>query len=58
MPLGDIVYKDSLRFILSGGKGGVGKTSCAAAMALLTTAAVVKGAGLDVTAAFMAGAVE
>jgi arsenite-transporting ATPase len=36
LPLADIVYKDSLRFILSGGKGGVGKTSCAAAMALLS----------------------
>ncbi|RDE12672.1 MAG: arsenic-transporting ATPase [Candidatus Thorarchaeota archaeon] len=36
LTLADIVYKDSLRFILSGGKGGVGKTSCAAAMALLS----------------------
>jgi arsenite-transporting ATPase len=32
----DIVYKDSIKFILSGGKGGVGKTSCAGALALLS----------------------
>lgn len=36
MTLGDIIYKDSIKFILSGGKGGVGKTSCAGAMALLS----------------------
>jgi arsenite-transporting ATPase len=36
MTLEDIVYKDTVRFILSGGKGGVGKTSCAGAMAVLS----------------------
>ncbi len=36
MTLRDIIYKDSIKFILSGGKGGVGKTSCAGAMALLS----------------------
>jgi len=36
LTLGDIIYKDSIKFILSGGKGGVGKTSCAGAMALLS----------------------
>ena len=36
MTLKDIIYKDSIKFILSGGKGGVGKTSCAGAMALLS----------------------
>ena len=36
MSLRDIIYKDSVKFILSGGKGGVGKTSCAGAMALLS----------------------
>jgi len=36
MTLGDIVYKDTIKFILSGGKGGVGKTSCAGAMAVLS----------------------
>ncbi|MBN2229596.1 MAG: ArsA family ATPase [Candidatus Thorarchaeota archaeon] len=36
MTLRDVVYKDSLKFILSGGKGGVGKTSCAGAMAVLS----------------------
>jgi len=36
MTLRDIVYKDSIKFILSGGKGGVGKTSCAGAMAVLS----------------------
>ncbi len=32
----DIIYTDTIKFILSGGKGGVGKTSCAGAMALLS----------------------
>ncbi len=36
MTLNDIVYKDTIKFILSGGKGGVGKTSCAGAMAVLS----------------------
>jgi arsenite-transporting ATPase len=36
MTLADIVYNDSIKFILSGGKGGVGKTSCAGAMAVLS----------------------
>ncbi|TFG28618.1 arsenic-transporting ATPase [Candidatus Thorarchaeota archaeon] len=36
MTLRDIVYKDSIKFILSGGKGGVGKTSCAGAIAVLS----------------------
>ncbi len=36
MTLRDVVYKDSIKFILSGGKGGVGKTSCAGAMAVLS----------------------
>ena len=36
MAIKDIVYKDSIKFILSGGKGGVGKTSCAGAIALLS----------------------
>jgi arsenite-transporting ATPase len=34
--LRDIIYTDSIKFILSGGKGGVGKTSCAGAMAVLS----------------------
>jgi arsenite-transporting ATPase len=34
--LADVVYNDSVKFILSGGKGGVGKTSCAGAMAVLS----------------------
>lgn len=36
MTLRDVVYKDSVKFILSGGKGGVGKTSCAGAIAVLS----------------------
>ena len=36
MDIRDIVYSSSIRFILSGGKGGVGKTSCAGAMAILS----------------------
>lgn len=36
MTLADVVYNDSVKFILSGGKGGVGKTSCAGAMAVLS----------------------
>ncbi|MGY5860045.1 MAG: ArsA family ATPase [Candidatus Thorarchaeota archaeon] len=36
MTLVDVVYNDSVKFILSGGKGGVGKTSCAGAMAVLS----------------------
>ncbi|MDF1539104.1 MAG: ArsA-related P-loop ATPase, partial [Candidatus Thorarchaeota archaeon] len=34
--LKDIVETDTIKFILSGGKGGVGKTSCAGALALLS----------------------
>jgi arsenite-transporting ATPase len=36
MTLHDIIYNDTIRFILSGGKGGVGKTTCAGAMAVLS----------------------
>jgi len=36
MTLADVVYNDTVKFILSGGKGGVGKTSCAGAMAVLS----------------------
>ncbi|MHA2378640.1 MAG: ArsA family ATPase [Candidatus Thorarchaeota archaeon] len=36
MTIKDIVFNDSIKFILSGGKGGVGKTSCAGAMAVLS----------------------
>ncbi|MBD3404932.1 MAG: AAA family ATPase [Candidatus Lokiarchaeota archaeon] len=36
MTLREIIYKDTIKFILSGGKGGVGKTSCAGAMAVLS----------------------
>ncbi|MGQ4911436.1 MAG: ArsA family ATPase [Candidatus Thorarchaeota archaeon] len=36
MTLEDIIYNDTVKFILSGGKGGVGKTSCAGAMAVLS----------------------
>jgi len=36
MTLRDIIYKDTIKFILSGGKGGVGKTSSAGAMAVLS----------------------
>ena len=36
MTLKDIIYKDTVKFILSGGKGGVGKTSSAGAMAVLS----------------------
>lgn len=36
MTLRDIIYKDTVKFILSGGKGGVGKTSSAGAMAVLS----------------------
>ncbi|MFX0108268.1 MAG: ArsA family ATPase [Candidatus Hodarchaeota archaeon] len=36
MTLKDIVYNDNIKFILSGGKGGVGKTSCAGALAVLS----------------------
>lgn len=36
MTLEDIISKDTVKFILSGGKGGVGKTSCAGAMAVLS----------------------
>jgi arsenite-transporting ATPase len=36
MTLSDVVYNDTVKFILSGGKGGVGKTSCAGAMAVLS----------------------
>ncbi len=34
--LQEIINNDSIKFILSGGKGGVGKTSCAGAMAVLS----------------------
>jgi arsenite-transporting ATPase len=36
MTLQDIIYKDTVKFILSGGKGGVGKTSSAGAIAVLS----------------------
>lgn len=36
MTIKDIVFNDNIKFILSGGKGGVGKTSCAGAMAVLS----------------------
>ena len=36
MTLREIIYKDTVKFILSGGKGGVGKTSSAGAMAVLS----------------------
>ncbi len=36
MNLRDIIFDDGIKFILSGGKGGVGKTSCAGAMAVLS----------------------
>jgi arsenite-transporting ATPase len=36
MAIKDIVFNDNIKFILSGGKGGVGKTSCAGAMAVLS----------------------
>jgi arsenite-transporting ATPase len=36
MTLRDIIFKDTIKFILSGGKGGVGKTSCAGAIAVLS----------------------
>lgn len=36
MTLKEIVESESIKFILSGGKGGVGKTSCAGALALLS----------------------
>jgi len=36
MILKEIVETDTIKFILSGGKGGVGKTSCAGAVALLS----------------------
>ncbi len=36
MNLRDIIYDESIKFILSGGKGGVGKTSCAGAIAVLS----------------------
>ncbi len=34
MELADLLLKDSMRFILFGGKGGVGKTTCAASSAV------------------------
>ncbi len=34
--LKEIIGNDSIKFILSGGKGGVGKTSCAGALAVLS----------------------
>ncbi len=36
MSLDEIIKKDTIKFILAGGKGGVGKTSCAGAIALLS----------------------
>ncbi len=36
MSLRSIVYNPDIRFILSGGKGGVGKTTCAGAIAVLS----------------------
>ncbi|MCF2137483.1 MAG: ArsA family ATPase [Candidatus Thorarchaeota archaeon] len=36
MNLRDIIYDKDIKFILSGGKGGVGKTSCAGAIAVLS----------------------
>jgi len=36
MPFDDLFTKKQLRFVLFGGKGGVGKTSCAAAASLYT----------------------
>ncbi|MHA2600752.1 MAG: ArsA family ATPase [Candidatus Thorarchaeota archaeon SMTZ1-83] len=36
MTIKDIVFNENIKFILSGGKGGVGKTSCAGAMAVLS----------------------
>ncbi|NHJ13725.1 MAG: arsenic-transporting ATPase [Candidatus Thorarchaeota archaeon] len=36
MTIRDIVYNENIKFILSGGKGGVGKTSTAGALALLS----------------------
>ncbi|MFX1481680.1 MAG: ArsA family ATPase [Promethearchaeota archaeon] len=36
MTLNEIVYNDTVKFILAGGKGGVGKTSTAGAMAVLS----------------------
>ncbi|MEM4734944.1 MAG: ArsA family ATPase [Candidatus Thorarchaeota archaeon] len=36
MTVSRIVYDPDVRFILSGGKGGVGKTSCAAAISILS----------------------
>ncbi|NWF96666.1 MAG: ArsA family ATPase [Candidatus Thorarchaeota archaeon] len=36
MTIRDIVFNPNVRFILSGGKGGVGKTSCAGAIAVLS----------------------
>ncbi len=36
MPLNDIINNENIKFILAGGKGGVGKTSCAGAIALLS----------------------
>lgn len=36
MTIKNIVYNQSIKFILSGGKGGVGKTSAAGAMAVLS----------------------
>ncbi len=36
MTLKDIIESDTIKFVLSGGKGGVGKTSCAGALAVLS----------------------
>ncbi len=36
MTIKDVVFNENIKFILSGGKGGVGKTSCAGAMAVLS----------------------
>lgn len=36
MTLKEIINSDTIKFVLSGGKGGVGKTSCAGALAVLS----------------------
>ncbi len=36
MNIRDIIHDPDIRFILSGGKGGVGKTTCAGAIAVLS----------------------
>ncbi|MHA2212559.1 MAG: ArsA family ATPase, partial [Candidatus Thorarchaeota archaeon] len=36
MTLREMIFDDGIKFILAGGKGGVGKTSCAGAIAVLS----------------------